>query len=218
MNEQEVIRLYEQEKWTLRRVADHLGTNHHAIRRILQRHGIAISSKQRRAPMSQKQRDGISAASKGRKTWSEGLTMSEEFKRKNMRAKLKTERELHQYKDFEKLKLLTRLSSKHRQYLGLNDEKRWEFIDKFYFSDEFNAVYDVWLAHGKDKWWYPSLDHINPKANGGNFDLDNLRFITWFENRAKADMPLIEWELFKSQTNTKSDLFIEVILENYRSR
>ena len=37
-------------------------------------------------------------------------------------------------------------------------------------------------------------------------------------NRAKADMPLIEWELFKSQTNTKSDLFIEVILENYRSR
>jgi hypothetical protein len=32
--------------------------------------------------------------------------------------------------------------------------------------------------------------------------------MTWFENRAKADMTKGDWELFKINTNTKSDLFI----------
>jgi len=41
-----------------------------------------------------------------------------------------------------------------------------------------------------------------------NYSLDNLRFITWFENRAKAEMNLQEWNKFKKTTNTKSDLFI----------
>ena len=39
-------------------------------------------------------------------------------------------------------------------------------------------------------------------------DLDNIQFLTWFENRAKAEMSQQEWDIFKKKTNTKSDLFI----------
>lgn len=32
-------------------------------------------------------------------------------------------------------------------------------------------------------------------------------FLTWFENRAKAEMNQDEWDYFKINTNTKSELF-----------
>ena len=35
------------------------------------------------------------------------------------------------------------------------------------------------------------------KANGGKLDIDNLQFLTWFENRAKVDIPLVEWNKIK---------------------
>lgn len=72
------------------------------------------------------------------------------------------------------------------------------YIEKFYYDSQFNVIYNKWIENDKDKWLMPSIDHINPKANGGNFDLGNLRFISWFENRAKADMSLDEWEKVKS--------------------
>ena len=43
----------------------------------------------------------------------------------------------------------------------------------------------------------PSLDHIVAKANGGKLDIDNLQFISWLENRAKVDIPLVEWNKIK---------------------
>lgn len=44
----------------------------------------------------------------------------------------------------------------------------------------------------------PSLDHITPKAKGGTNELDNLQFLTWFENRCKNDMSQEDWDKMKS--------------------
>lgn len=43
----------------------------------------------------------------------------------------------------------------------------------------------------------PSLDHILPKSRGGSEELNNLQFLTWFENFSKRDMTQKEWEVVK---------------------
>jgi 5-methylcytosine-specific restriction endonuclease McrA len=69
-------------------------------------------------------------------------------------------------------------------------------------------MYNSW-NNNKGKWNIPTLDHIIPLSRGGDFfDLDNIQILTWFENRAKAEMTQKEWEDFKIITSTKSDLFI----------
>ena len=35
------------------------------------------------------------------------------------------------------------------------------------------------------------------KANGGKLDIDNLQFLTWFENRAKNNLSQEEWNKIK---------------------
>lgn len=212
MDDQEVIRLYTVERWTLRRIADLYHTNHHMIRRVLHRNGVEITGNRQRKPASEETRRKISEANKGRKVWITGLKMDETSRRKNMTRKMRTSLDLSVYTDFDKLKILTHLQAKWKEHFAPNDETRKAFLDRFYFDKAFNAVYDNWIASGKNKWYYPSLDHKTPKANGANWSLDNLQFITWFENRAKADMTIAEWEAFKQATNTRSDLFIESIL------
>ena len=216
LNEQEIIKLYTQDLWTLRMVADSVNSNHHTIRRILQKHNIAISAKQRRKPFSEDHKKRISESRKKLKAngWiphNLGIKMSESANRKNMATKLNrllvTGEVLSKYKNFDKLKFLTRGVSRHRKEFQ-SDEKFISYLDKFYFCKEFNKQYDRWIESGKNKWYMPSIDHINPKANGGICDLNNLRFITWFENRAKADMPIDEWNEFKRITNTNSELFV----------
>ena len=76
MDEKEVIRLYVEEKRTLRRVADHFASNPHRIRRILQSNEIPISAKNRRAPFSEEHRKKISEAHKGLPAWNKGLKMT----------------------------------------------------------------------------------------------------------------------------------------------
>ena len=216
MNEQEIVRLYQTELWTLRRVAAKFDTNHHMIRRVLLRHGVTISAKQRRAPFSEEHRRRISEGAKGRVGWSKGLTLPESFCRNNMRGRLGEKINLDKYGDYKKLKFLTAILAKRKTHLGGTDASRIAFLDKFYFDEEFNAVYDAWIASGKNKWWYPSVDHKHASSTGGSWELSNLRFITWFENRAKAEMSVEEWESFRLATGTKSELFIESIIHAYR--
>ena len=71
------------------------------------------------------------------------------------------------------------------------------YIDKFYHNKQFNAVYATWAEHQKDPYLRPSIDHIIPKAKGGTNDIDNLQFLTWFENRCKNDMTQTEWDNLK---------------------
>ena len=39
--------------------------------------------------------------------------------------------------------------------------------------------------------------HIHTRANGGCNMIDNLQFLTWFENRAKCDMSQEDWNKVK---------------------
>lgn len=209
MNEKEICRLYTEERYTLRQIADAMNTNHHMIKRILLRHGVVITTVGRnRKPFSDEHRRKISESTKGRSTWSKGKKMPESFRRANMRGRLYTDIDLSKYADYERLLFLTKFLSKRRQYIGHNDSVREEFLDKFYFDDQFNLIYDAWILSNKNKWYRPTLDHKISQANGGGWEIDNLQFLTWFENRAKADMNENEWEAFLETTNTKSDLFI----------
>ena len=208
MDENKIVSMYQDGGYTLRHLADIFGTNHHRIKRILVAHGVKITRRNTLKEFSEEHRRKISESCKGRKVWSEGKAMTEEFKRKNMKAKLKTEIDLDKYPDYEKLYLLTSILSKRKEHIGYDDLIRELFLDKFYFDANFNSIFDKWKSVGENKWYRPTLDHKVSQANGGTWDLENLQFLTWFENRAKAEMNQDEWEEFKNITNTTSDLFL----------
>lgn len=65
-DELEIIRLYNIEKYTLRRIAKKIGTNHHRIRRILEKNDVPITSAKGRKqiPMSEETKIKISLAKK----------------------------------------------------------------------------------------------------------------------------------------------------------
>ena len=208
MQANEVRRLYVDEMWTLRRIADHFGTNHHRVKRALVALGVEITNAHRlREPMTVERRAQIGKQSRGRKAWNKGVTADEAQIRRMMKARMRTGIDLDAYPDLQRLQLLVRLTSKHFKHLG-SDAARKAFLDRFYFDGQFNRIYDKWLESGKSKWLFPSLDHKVSKCNGGSWELDNLQFLTWFENRAKAEMNQDEWESFKQSTQTKSDLFV----------
>jgi hypothetical protein len=212
-----IVSLHVEAEWPLRKIAETYSTSNHRVKRILERHGAPIRTEGwKLEPLSEERKKQISSQQKGLPCWMRGRKMTDEHLRKMMASKLKTKRSLSEYKDLERLKILTGITSRHRKMLSFTDESRFAFIDKFYFDEAFNAIYDAWLVNDKNKWWYPSIDHKIPKSLGGCFSLDNLQFLTWFENRAKADIPQDQWEELKRFTNTKSNLFIESILESRR--
>ena len=129
---------------------------------------------------------------------------------------------LNQYEDFEKFllihKALIRTSGNDGQYYKNNNDEYKQIIDHFYHDEQFNAVYDFWLSHQLiDETFYdwakPSLDHIIPSSKGGTNTLNNFQFLTTFENLAKRDMTMTEWNEFKWKINTQSDYFIESIMK-----
>lgn len=106
---------------------------------------------------------------------------------------------LMQFTDFNKLKILNDVIT--------NRSGRWEvssawyksYIESFYDDDQFNRIYERWINSGKEKYKKPSLDHIIPKAKGGTNDIENLQFLSWFENRCKNDMSQSDWNELKSK-------------------
>jgi hypothetical protein len=144
-------------------------------------------------------RENISKACKGRKVWSEGKKMSRDHNLKNMKAHLKYDVSLEwldSFTDIEKLKFLNASIKRKRDYEGFTTEIYKQFIEKFYKDKKFNDLFNEWTKT-KNKWIKPSLDHIEAKANGGTLLLDNLQFVSWLENRAKVDIPQVEWNKMK---------------------
>jgi len=183
---------------SLRDVADRLGTNHKLVGRILRRNNIEII-KAPPKPMSDITKKKIGEKSKGRKT-TLGKKMPKESIYKNMSAHLRFDvnyKWLMQFEDIEKLKMLNKALSRERDMPNKDTAFYKQFLKKFYYDKQFNFIYDRYIKNGRQKLLRPSLDHIIPKSRGGTNDLDNLQFLSWFENFTKRDMTQDEWENVK---------------------
>ena len=199
MKQEEVVKLYTEDRWTLRRIGKKFGKDHHQVSRILKRAGIVTQQGQVRECRTEDHCQKLSEVGKGRKIWSEGKKMSRSHRLLNMRGHLKYEVSvewLESFEDIDKLIYLNRSIAKKRDYEGFTTEDYKKFIERFYKDSQFNELYLLWVSTG-DKWIKPSLDHINSKSSGGSLLLENLQFISWLENRSKVDIEPSEWRTIK---------------------
>ena len=218
MNEKEIIRLYEEENLTLREVAIKLNTNHKLIGRILRRNGITITKRNKLRVFTDEHKKNISDSRKrlsdsGYVPYNKGLKTitrickngktGEYLMYQNMKSHLRHDIDLdwlRSFSDFEKLKFLNRAISRRRDFGDYTKDFYTNFIEKFYSDKQFNTVYETWINDMSDILLRPSPDHIIPKKHG-MFDIENIRFITWFENRCKNNIDLDKWELIKTNIN-----------------
>lgn len=154
----------------------------------------------------------------GRPTRSCGcLRKKEAFKSTNMIKGLEDEF-LDSFNDFDKFLFIHRtIRTAIGNFSSLEKDKYKELINYFYNQKQFNDIYNFWLSQEKTNTFYdwakPSIDHIIPKAKGGTNDLNNLQYLTVFENLNKRDMTMDEWNNFKKITHTSSGYFYESIKE-----
>lgn len=181
MNEDLVVDLYKKGN-SMRSIASRFETNHKLISRILKRNGV-----QTRKPKNLR----------GVKKFNCDIERSYNNMATHLRFDVSLEW-LMQFSDFEKLKLLNDAITNRLGRWDVSTEWYKSYIRKFYYEDQFNKVYGRWINSGKEKYKKPSIDHIVPKANGGTNELDNLQFLSWFENRCKNDMNQEEWDNLKS--------------------
>jgi len=165
---------------SMRSIAKKYNTNHKFIGRLLKKNKVEIRGK--KEPQKPK------------------FNNKKDYLYNNMVAHLKYDVSMEwvkQYEDIEKLKFLNRSLTRERDCIGFDTELYKSFINKFYYNKQFNHIYNKWKEN-RCKYLKPSLDHINPKSNGGCLnELNNLQFLTWFENRAKNNLSQTEWNIIK---------------------
>ncbi len=203
--EQEIINAYIPGVTSLREIARNFGTDHHRVKRILQKNGITVEKSKtppREFTDEHKRKIGESSKKrKGDKHWAYGKKMSDSHVLKNMCAHLRFDVELDwlsQFNDIEKLKCLNECITNRDGRFDEDTEWYKQYIIKFYDDPKFNSIFVQWCENGKDKYMKPSIDHIIPRADGGGNNIDNLQFLTWFENRCKNDMSVEDWNKIKS--------------------
>jgi len=180
MDEGLIVKLYKDGE-SMRSIANKLGTNHKLISRILKRNGV-----QTRKPKNLR---GVKK-----------FNCDIERNYNNMATHLRFDVSrdwLMQFDDFDKLKLLNEVITNRSGRWSVSTEWYKSYISKFYYDDQFNRIYENWIKSGKEKYKKPSIDHIVPKSKGGTNDIENLQFLTWFENRCKNDMTQTEWNNLK---------------------
>lgn len=175
-----IVELYKKGD-SMRSIADKLGTNHKLISRVLKKNGI-----QTRKPKNLR----------GVKKFNCDIERKYNNMATHLRFKVSFEW-LMQFKDFDKLKLLNDVITDRSGRWVVSTVWYESYIERFYDDEQFNKIYKRWIASGKEKYKKPSLDHIIPKAKGGTNDIENLQFLSWFENRCKNDMEQTEWNNLK---------------------
>lgn len=198
--EEKILKLYVPGVTSLREVADLCGTDHHRVKRVLDKNSVEVVPAKRKA-FSPEHKKKLSLASKGRVPWSKGKTMSREFLCKNMATHIRfdvTWEWCYSFPDTEKLKFLNRAISNRESRWVVDTDWYIEYVNKFYYDTQFNLVYNRWLEHGKEPLLRPSIDHIYPIAKGGTNAIDNIQSLSWFENRCKNDMLQEVWDDVKT--------------------
>lgn len=176
-----IVELYKKGD-SMRSIADKLGTNHKLISRVLKKNGIKT-----REPKNLR---GVKK-----------FNCDIERNYNNMATHLRfdvTFEWLIQFKDFDKLKLLNDAITNRSGRWDVSTDWYKAYISKFYSNKQFNDVYRKWIDSDYEPYKKPSIDHIIPKSKGGTNDLDNLQFLSWFENRCKNDMTQAEWDRVKA--------------------
>ena len=128
-----------------------------------------------------------------------------------------TEEYLCSFDNFDKFLFIHRSITRTINLTNININKYTDYIEYFYYQLQFNQLYSFWQKQPRSSTFYdlakPSIDHIIPKSRGGTNELNNLQFLTLFENLNKRDMTMEEWNTFKKETNTHSNYFIEEIMK-----
>ena len=206
----DIINLYTIDRDNIKNISRKFDVGPKVIRRLLIENNIELDGIKNRfyRILTKEHRDKISRSLIGKVSNRKGYKMSFSEKIKNSEAQLGFQNfSLTEFKDYEKFRFIMKWVSRYR--MSKKGERYvYFFIKKIYNDNKFNIIYNSW-NNNKGKWNIPTIDHIIPLSRGGDFfDLDNIQILTWFENRAKAEMTQKEWEDFKIITSTKSDLFI----------
>ena len=190
-----IINYYKTGRFSMKTLGSMYHTSHHRIRDILIENGIEILSKFRNI-----NKENIDYKIMYR-TSIRSYAYDKISLYKNMKAHLRFDVSLEwlmQFDDIDKIKVLNKAISDRKGRWGNDSEWYKSYIEKFYYDDKYNKIYNAYIESGFDDYLRPSLDHIVPKSAKGTNDINNLRFVTWFENRAKNNMSLERWEYIKA--------------------
>lgn len=125
-----------------------------------------------------------------------------------------TSQYLDQYDDYFRFSFLYKTFYHYAQTYKLSSDWVKQCIEYFYNEPYFILCYDRWSDRIKIEHTYmdnykPSLDHKIPLSRGGGHELNNIHFITLFENLCKKDMTWGEWAIFQEETSSQSNLFFK---------
>lgn len=127
-----------------------------------------------------------------------------------------TEEYLLKFDNFDKFLFIHRSITHTINLINIDLSNYKEYIEYFYYQNQFNQLYSFWKKQERLNvfydWAKPSIDHIVPKAKDGTNELNNLQFLTIFENLSKRDMTMEEWNNFKQITQTSSKYFIKEVM------
>jgi hypothetical protein len=202
--ESKIIKCYKPGVTSLRDVAKICKTNHHRVKRVLDKYTIPIMRAIK--PRTKKYQNSLNIKNKYK-------SIEEEVNNKNItnrniklfkamaskQKKISFKFLIANFNDYNKIKMLSDMCRSSGCCSKWGEKTLEEYYLKYYNDCKFNRLYKKYLdINGNLKKWYkPSIDHIIPRIKGGTDCLDNIEITTWFENKSKGKKDKTEWEFIK---------------------